>query len=425
MRHLVSVLTYGLILLGLLTLRGELLVLAIPFVVYLGAGLLFRPNQPRVRVERHLSADRAAPDAPVVVTLRVTNEGQRLEQVHIEDFVPLRLEVTDGQPSLLTALAPAATVELTYTLRGKRGDYRFSAVRVTASEYLGLARRQVAVALPGQLVVLPEVVRLRDVAIRPRRTRVYAGTIPARQGGPGVEFFGVRAYQPGDPTRWINARISARHQEALFVNEFEQERAADVGMILDARGQANLIVGQHALFEHAVAATAALSAALLARGNRVGMLIYGRGFDWTVPGYGKLQRERMLRALASATTGDSSAFARLDELPTRLFPARAQLVLVSALLVGDYEMLIGLRARGFPLLIVSPDPIAFESESAGASSSAALAMRIARLERDLLMRRLRHAGIQVVNWRVDTPLHQMAEAALSRPPAFVPDRGGE
>ena len=41
---------------------------------------------------------------------------------------------------------------------------------------------------PGEFLVLPEMTRLRRVAIRPRQTRVYSGTIPARQGGPGVEL---------------------------------------------------------------------------------------------------------------------------------------------------------------------------------------------------------------------------------------------
>jgi len=82
---------------------------------------------------------------------------------------------------------------------------------------------------------LPPVRRIRRVAIRPRRTNVYSGTIPARLGGPGVEFFGVREYARGDPPAWINWNISARHPQSLYSNEFEQERVADIGIVLDSR----------------------------------------------------------------------------------------------------------------------------------------------------------------------------------------------
>ncbi len=130
---------------------------------------------------------------------------------------------------------------------------------------VALIRAIVAAQAPGQLMVVPEVIKLRRITIRPRRTRIYAGTIPACQGGSGVEFFGVREYQPGDSTRWINGRATARHPEALFVNEFEQERVTDVGIILDARRQSDVHTAHGALFEHAVQAAAALADALRAR----------------------------------------------------------------------------------------------------------------------------------------------------------------
>ena len=37
----------------------------------------------------------------------------------------------------------------------------------------------------------------------------------------------------GDPRRRINWRVSARQGQGLFTNEFEQERIADIGLILD------------------------------------------------------------------------------------------------------------------------------------------------------------------------------------------------
>jgi uncharacterized protein (DUF58 family) len=238
-----------------------------------------------------------------------------------------------------------------------------------------------------------------------------------------VEFFGVREYQPGDPTRWLNGRATARHPEALFVNEFEQERVADIGLILDARRQSDVEARGGALFEYAVQATAALADALLQRGNRVGLLMYGRSLDWTLPGYGKLQRERILRALARAETGDLPVFERLDYLPTRLFPARSQLVLISPLHAHDLAMLGSLRARGYQLLVISPDPVSFERQGLADSPAAALATRIALLERALVLRSCAQAGVPIVDWQVDRPFQQVAEAALSRAPLWLRSLG--
>jgi len=40
--------------------------------------------------------------------------------------------------------------------------------------------------------------------------------------------------------------------------------------------------------------------------------------------------------------------------------------------------------------------------------------RFARLEREVLLNQLRHAGVQVMDWPVDTPFQQAAHVALSR-----------
>ena len=224
----------------------------------------------------------------------------------------------------------------------------------------------------------------------------------------------MREYQSGDPQRWINWRVSARHPRALFTNEFEQERIADVGLILDARQRSHVLSSGDSLFEYAVRATASLAEAFLFDGNRVGLLIYGGFLDWTFPGYGKVQRERILRALARAETGEGLVFESLDYLPTRFFPARSQLVIISSLLSDDLPMLIRLRARGYQILLISPDPGTFEARALESRPSVTLAARIVHLERALLLRKLRHAGIQVVDWQVDQPFDQAVHTSLSR-----------
>jgi uncharacterized protein (DUF58 family) len=256
------------------------------------------------------------------------------------------------------------------------------------------------------------------MGIRPLRTRGHAGPVPARQGGSGIDFFGVREYQPGDPRRWINWRASARHPAALYTNEFQQERIADVGLMLDARSRHDVRVSGHSLFEHSIRATASLADVFLRDGNRVGLLVFGEYLDWTFPGYGKVQRERILRALARARPGESQVFDSLENVPTRFFPAQSQLVLVSPLSKDDLPVLLRLRARGYQLLVIRPDPVSFEVLGLQPSRPVGLAERILHAERALVRRGLQQAGVQLVDWQVDRPFDQVLHSSLGRVPQW-------
>jgi len=412
------ILVYGLVLAGLVTLRGELLALALPLVVYLLTGLWKAPREIQLEIHRIVGSERAAADVPVQVKLAVRNTGPGLEEVVIEDILPGELQVREGSNRHMLSLPSGSSFSWSYSVSGRRGYYVFSAVQVQASDLFGLLPRRKRLPLGGQLFVLPSLVRMRRVAIRPRRTNVYSGTIPARLGGPGVEFFGVRSYEAGDPPAWINWNISARHPESLYSNEFEQERVADVGIVLDGRLRTNLLGEAHSLFEYSVQAAASLADTFLAQGNRVGLLLYGRYLHWTFPGYGKIQRERILQTLARAEPGESQVFSDLAHIPKQLFPAHSQIVLVSSLGLGDYETLLQLRARAYQVMVVSPDPVRFELGFLSKRPEAALAGRILRMERSMALQKLKHAGVQVLDWDVAIPFDQVGPGMLGRPPAW-------
>lgn len=148
----------------------------------------------------------------------------------------------------------------------------------------------------------------------------------------------------GDARRWINWKASARHSDSLFINEFEQERAVEIGIIVDARSRSNIVAAGRSSFSSSVQAAASLSVFFLAQANRVGLMLYGSHLDWTVPGYGRVQRERIMRVLAKARVGHSRIFDRMKYLPTRLFPPQSQLIFISPVLREDVGFLRFLRA---------------------------------------------------------------------------------
>ena len=417
---MLGLIVYLLVFTGLATRNGQVLALSLIFVVYISFSFLLSPQSPELKFNRRLSSERVGTNEPIVVQIDVTNLGSKLEVVFIFDQLPANLSVVEGSPSHLAYLPSGQTFSFSYTLQGQRGSYDLSPVKVTVGDPFGMVTQTKTVSVDGHFFVIPPILRLKQVVIRPRRTRVYSGMVPSRTAGTGLEFLGVREYQEGDPTRWINWQASARYHSKVFSNEFEQERVADVGIVLDGRIRTNLFAGDHSLFEYSTLATATLADVFLAQGNRVSMLLYGQALQWTLPGYGKIQRERILRAIAQAQPGSSQVFEGLDHIPTRLFPAHSQVVLVSLLTSEDLDMLLKLRARGYHLIIVSPDPVSFETSFLLDNPESKLAERVIRMERELMLKRLKRAGIQVVNWDVSKPFDRVAQSHLGRRLLWLP-----
>jgi uncharacterized protein (DUF58 family) len=414
-----SLLGYALLLAGMLTVQGEILALALPLVTYLLIGYVQTPENIKLQATRHLSAERVPPNTNVDVTVTLTNHGSSLEEVLLEDLVPEGLTVNAGFSRHMVRLGKGESYSFTYTASGPRGGYVFEPLQVSVRDTIAVSRADFLVEAKGRLFVLPPVTRIRPVAIRPRRTRVYAGSIPARAGGTGTEFFGVREYQPGDAPSSINWRASARYVDKLYANEFQQERVADVAIVLDGRLRTNEFARRNTLFEYSVQAAGSLADALLTQGNRVGLLVYATYLAWTFPGYGKIQRERILHALANAKTGESQVFSDLEHIPTRLFPPESQIILISPLLEDDFPTLLHLRAQGYEVMVISPNPVKFEMSYLPANELMQLASRVIRMERMLMLQKMGRAGIHVLDWDVVEPFDHFVRRRLGRTPFWL------
>lgn len=411
-RILLGLLAYALVLVGLVWMKGSLIILTLPLWLYLGLALVRYPKQPTLTITRTVNPPIATEGASVRATLSLRNDEPQAVTLLIEASAPAALLLRDGVTRCLARLEPQETLELTHEFDTRRGRFDFPAVYVTFAEPSNLFGQTLILHLKPQILVLPYLKALRSISIRPRRTLGFTGTIPARQGGTGVDVYGVREYQPGDPPRRINWRATARYHDRAFTTEFEQERITDVGLILDVRQHTALQSGSETLLDHGVRATAALAARLLRDGHRVGLLLYGEGNQWVMPGYGRVQQARILRALAAAAPAESGFFDSLNFLSPRAFPPRSQLVFVSPLALEDDEMLFRLRGRGYSIWVLSPDAIACEAAMEHPPSS--LAIRLARIERALLLRRLQQGGIVIVNWSLELSLEECLRTVTGR-----------
>ena len=402
---MLGVLFYGLLMAGLGLIQPTLLALALPLGAYWLMALWFSPGEPSLAVRRSLSATRVTEGGTVDVRLEVENQGEAIDLVWLRDVQPEGVQVVAGTPGRLGMLGRGELLVCEYTARVSRGVFVYDELEVSTGDGLGLAVQTLHLPAEGMVSVLPRAPRLSSIALRPEYTHGYHGTIPARRGGAGVAFFGVRNYQPGDALRQVNWRLGARHPDVLYSNEFQVEAAADISLVLDGRRENYLNLGKQGLFEFAVQATASLAQSFLSEGNRVGLLTFGHAYLWTQPGYGKLQAERIFQALAAVQPG--TVYTEMPEsLPAHFARPGSQLVVVSPLVGWDVSALLRLRARRYSLLVISPDPLSFEYQHLRPGQPRDLARQIMRLERQQMLLPLRQAGVPVLDWDVSLTLDQ-------------------
>ena len=398
---------FALVAAGLFLLNGSIVATAIPLLLFVSLRMLSvpRPVASDLRLERFLDQSRAIEGDEFGVSLTVTNPGPAIALLSIVDAPPVHLTPIDGHVQFLGRLPARATEPISYTVLAQRGIHSFGKVQVRVWSPWGLSMHASHVSLETEVKVHPQAETVDPITIRPQRTRAFAGPVRANRGGQGLDFFGCRAYTPGDDVRRINWRAYAR-QDSLIVNEYELERIADVNIILDARAKSHAQLEGETTFDHSVRAAATLACHFLGQGNSVGLLIYGDYVQWIFPGIGRLQQERILDELAEAKLSGKAVFEDLRFIPTRLFPPRSQLVLVSPLVdEDDIEIVALLVDRGYSVLLVCPHSLSpsVERHHPENSPSVGLARQILRLKRDLFLGSLARIGTSVIDWRVDEP----------------------
>ncbi|MFC1996084.1 DUF58 domain-containing protein [Chloroflexota bacterium] len=408
---ILSVLFAVMVLVGLFTVNNTLIALALPLLAYMVVAVTLAPGGQKLKATRMISTDRITQGMDITIRIQVVNENEKIEELHLSELLPLDSQIIEGENSKVVMLNTGESLNYEYSLQCWRGNYRFEGLHAWSTDPFGMFEIQEELHAEGDVLVYPEVISLKAIPIRPPQTKGFSGPIPSRKSGTGMDFFGVRQYQLGDSLRRVNWKTSARHTVDLFTNEYEQERIADVGFILDARPHCDIPFQGQRLFEYSVQATASMAEMFLDEGHCLSLLIYSSPIKRVFPGYGKIQRERILRALADADTGVNYAMEHLRYFPTRLLPPRGQLIYISPLAADDLERLLYFRANGYNLLIISPDPLYPEQQNETETSQIdfQLAVRYAQIERDLLFRNLRRAGIQVVDWKVDQPLSMVLE----------------
>jgi uncharacterized protein (DUF58 family) len=225
------------------------------------------------------------------------------------------------------------------------------------------------------------------------------GEHTAAAAGAGIEFFGIRGYQPGDRLRDLNWWVTSRLGQP-FVNQRAALRAADLVIMIDAFSDVGPPGGT--TLDAAVRGAAGLATAYLRTGDRVGVVVLGGVLRWLAPAPGHRQFFRIVE-MAFGVRFPSQATPDLDRVPRAALPPRALVVLFSPLLDRRaLQAVTDLRQRGVNLIIVDVLTCAPPAEPSLPMSQ--LAVRLWRLDRGALRAGLTGLGVPVLGWDTGTGL---------------------
>ncbi|MGC4910737.1 DUF58 domain-containing protein [Streptomyces cyaneofuscatus] len=361
------------------------------------------------------------------VQLTVTNSSRRRLRAQLRDAWPPSSwpTGTEQAASRHTLTVPSGEQRrLTTVLRPtRRGDRKAERITVRSYGPLGLAARQGNHRVPWSVRVLPPFTSRKHLPSRLARLRELDGRTSVLTRGEGTEFDSLRAYVPGDDTRSIDWRATAR-QSAVAVRTWRPERDRHILIVLDTGRTSAGRVGDVPRLDAAMDATLLLTALATRAGDRVDLLAYDRRVRARVQG-----RTSAGDVLATVVDTLATLEPELVETDARglsttalsAAPRGSLIVLLTSLEAAPIEegllpLLPQLTQRHTVLLAAVSDPRIEEMAKARGTVDAvydAAAGTQAQAERRSTAEKLQRHGVVVMDATPDTIAPALADAYLA------------
>ena len=387
-----------------------LVVLAAPFVVLAGMGLLALPRKlPTVhtRIDHHrLHEDQGTTSRLVVDDLADVEHVTRVAApaAHVvaqPAYGAVGSLASDGLP----------TVEFSPRCWGRRA---IGAERVAlTSAWAGWRWGPVDMPEHG-LTVLPQAAPYDSRAEVPQPDGLV-GRHRSRRLGNGTEFEGIRTFATGDRLKRINWPVSLRTGE-LHVITTRAEQDAGVWLVVDGLrdiGVSGGVDGAASTLDLTVRAAGALAEHHVRTGDRVGLLVVASDGARVRLGSGPRHLHQIQGTLARVRTEARAVPPERLDLGAGAGAGSVVYVLSPMLFTPLVTATASLQRSGASVVVI--DTLGERHQATDRLALSSLAARMQKIERDDRLERLAALGCPVVPWRgpgtLDTVLQQLARRA--------------
>ncbi len=362
---------------------------------------------------RALAVQREAPVAfslgrRFVIRYRWRHTARRRLRVEVREHLP---EPVGGAttPLRVLDLPPGLTVEEQLELEPvRRGIGVGGSMDLRIRGPLGLAWRQSRIEAPWSATVYPSLrgTWLRALPIQAIRRR-EAGLRSVRHRGEGRLFEGLREWVPGDDTRIIDWKATARRGKPI-ARQYEDERRQQVMLVVDAGRLLTAEVDGVPRLESVISAALHLAHAAVEHDDNVGLLVFADGIQrYVAPGRGRRALRAVLEGLAAAEGRlvESDYPAAFRYLATRSRKRALTVLFTDVIDRTASEALVAqtatLRPRHLPLAVTLRDPAMEALASARPTGSAQAFERAAAEEllgaREAALAEMRSRGVMVLD----------------------------
>ena len=342
----------------------------------------------------------------VIVELTISNNSyRRTQQLEVFDNVPHEMKMRQGINQMRMNLGPGQSARIKYRVRCPlRGHYTLGPVSVRYRNAFNLFANESKVQDRTDITVFPQVREIEEALLRSDVPKMYTGATTLKTPGPGMEFYSLREYLPGDAFRSINWKAFARTGE-LMVNEKTRDAVTDVFIILDTRDVSRIGTVLKNPLEMGTIAAASVSNYFIRRRDSGALVTYGDKMDYLPPETGDKQGYKVLSNLAAVRAkGSMPLQAVTNAMSSRM--SRGSPVFIISSLEGDGTTLPAIRnlaGRGHEVIVLSPSSIDLERL---VSRIPRMSYEVLKLERQNRLTAISGYGAKVIDWMPDVELSQ-------------------
>ncbi len=255
---------------------GSIVLLCVGIALLLDGLLLFISQQP-VTAEREC-AERFSNGDNNTVTLHISNHCSYIIKTRVIDEMPYQFHPF-AKPYLFN-IKEAETVSFSYVLKPfERGEYSFGIINLFLYSPLGLLIRHIKTGKEKTVAVYPSFMQMRRYQLLAVANQLEErGSRQLRKIGSSVEFEQIKEYVPGDDYRTINWQATAR-KNSLMINTFQDERSQQVICVIDKGRNMKMPFAGMTLLDYAINASLVLCNTVLLKGDKAGLLTYGKTID--------------------------------------------------------------------------------------------------------------------------------------------------